>query len=195
MGLPTVADEKVERYVTALGLEIVAVSEHRDRWEKYHFRLADFARRDILGLSIGKQRIFISYDLSRRAFENSKYRWLLRHTLAHEIAHDVLGRDPTIQNDGGDPGLGLANRVTGGDLGLTGRITFRPYGRSAELAADRKAMEYWQKLGWDCAHWVRIFQDFTARGYTGDVDHPTKERLEQAVQICSKESIINASTR
>ena len=102
MGLPTVADEKVERYITALGLEIVAVSEHRDRSDKYHFRLADFARRDILGLSIGKQRIFISYDLSRRAFENSKYRWLLRHTLAHEIAHDVLGRDPTIQNDGGD---------------------------------------------------------------------------------------------
>jgi predicted Zn-dependent protease len=195
VGLPTVADEKLERYVTDIGLEIVAVSEHRDRWANYQFRLADFARRDILGLSIGKQRIYISYELSRLAYENSNYRWLLRHTLAHEIAHDVLGQDPAKQNNDRDHGGGLANRVTGRDLGLAGRITFRSYSRSAELAADRRGMEYWQKLGWHCDHWVRLFMDFTAQGYKGDVDHPTKERLEQALQICSEQSLASASTR
>jgi predicted Zn-dependent protease len=193
--IPTVADEKLERYVTAIGLEIVAVSEHRDHWANYQFHLADFARRDILGLSVGKQRIYISYELSRLAYEKPQYLWLLRHTLAHEIAHDVLGQDPSKQNDDRNRGGGLANRITGKDLGLSERIVFRPYSRSAELAADRKGMEYWQKLGWDCGHWVRLFMGFTAQGYEGDVDHPTKERLEQAMKICSARAVASVSTR
>ena len=192
-GLPIVVDETLERYVSEVGLEIVAVSEHRDRWANYQFRLADFARRDILGLSIGKQRIFISYELSRRAYHNRNYRWLLRHTLAHEIAHDVIGRDPATGQDVGDHKIGLANRITAGDLGLASRIKFLPYSRTAELAADRRAMEYWHKLGWHCRHWVRLFLDFTEQGYEGDVDHPTKERLEQAMQICSEQSVTSAA--
>lgn len=184
--IPTVVDDKLERYVTAIGLEIVAVSEHRDRWSNYEFKLADFARRDILGLSTGNQRIFISYELSRLAYKRQNYRWLLRHTLAHEIAHDVIGRDAGIPHDGVDHSLGLANRITGRDLGLSDRIKFRPYSRLAELAADRKGMEYWRRLGWHCGHWVRLFLDFTAQGYAGDVDHPTEERLKQATQICSE---------
>jgi len=194
-GFPTVIDEKLERYVSDIGLEIVAVSEHRDHSGDYQFRLADFARPDILGLSIGKQRIFISYELSRLAYQNSKYRWLLRHTLAHEIAHDVLGGDPAIATGAESHRLGLANRITGRDLGLSPRLTFRPYSRSAELAADRKGMEYWQKLGWDCGQWVRLFVDFTKQGYQGDVDHPTKDRLDQALEICSEQSKLAASSR
>jgi predicted Zn-dependent protease len=189
VGLPTVADEKLERYVAAIGLEIVAVSEHRERWAKYQFKLADFARRDILGLSIGGQKIFISYELSRLAYKNHNYRWLLRHTLAHEIAHDVLGGDAGTQEDGSEPSRGLANRITSRDLGLPDRVKFRPYSRSAELAADRKGMEYWHKLGWHCGHWVRLFVDFAAQGYDGDVDHPTTARLDQAIKICSMESM------
>ena len=188
MGLPTVADEKLERYVTAMGLEIVAVSEHRGRWASYQFKLADFPRRDILGLSTGNQKIFISYELSRLAYKSQNYRWLLRHTLAHEIAHDVLGRNPGGVDGGANHGMGLANRIASRDLGLSDRIKFRPYSRSAELAADRKGMEYWQKLGWHCGHWVRLFLDFSAQGYEGDVDHPTQERLEQAVRICFERS-------
>lgn len=195
VGIPTVADEKLERYVTDMALQIVAVSEHRDRWANYRFRLADFARRDILGLSIGQQRIFISYELSRLAYEQRSYRWLLRQTLAHEIAHDVLGKDVATQNSKGEYASGLANRITGRDLGLSERITFRPYSRSAELAADRLGMVYWHKLGWDCGHWVRLFLDFTAQGYEGDVDHPTRERLHQAIEVCSEHSMTNASTR
>jgi predicted Zn-dependent protease len=187
MGLPTVVDEKLERYVGEIGLQIVAVSEHRDRWAQYDFRLADFARRDILGLSIGKQKIFISYKLSRLAFRDSSYRWLLRHTLAHEIAHDVLGGHPATQEEASGR-HGLANRITGRDLGLSSRIKFLPYSRTSELAADRLAMAYWQKLGWHCQHWVRLFKDFIEQGYQGDVDHPTKERLEQAMEICSEQS-------
>ena len=192
--IPTVADERLERFVTETGLDIVAVSERRDQAASYQFYLADFARRDILGLSVGKQRIYISYELSRRAYQNRDYLWLLRHTLAHEIAHDVLGPDPSKQEDDQDRAVGLANRITGKDLGLSQRIAFRPYSRSAELAADRKGMEYWQKLGWDCGHWVRIFLDFTAQGYEGDVDHPTKERLEQAIKVCSAQAVASVST-
>jgi predicted Zn-dependent protease len=185
--IPTVADEKLTRYVTAIGLEIVAVSEAHEKRADYQFSLAQFARPDILGLSTGNHQIYISYELVRRAYASNGYRWLLRHTLAHEIAHDVLGRDDGGEDNGVDHS-GLANRITSRDLGLSGRITFRPYSRSAELAADRKAMEYWRKLDWNCTHWVALFSNFLAQGYEGDVDHPTKERLEQASQICSASS-------
>ena len=185
--LPTVADDKLERYVTAIGLEIVAVSEHRERSANYRFKLVDFARRDILGLSTGRQKIFVSYELSRLAYENDHYRWLLRHTLAHEIAHDVLGGDIGPADKGGYETRGLANRITSRDLGLSDQVKFRHYSRWAELTADRKGMEYWRKLGWNCAHWVRLFINFTAQGYAGDVDHPTKDRLDQSMQICSEQ--------
>jgi predicted Zn-dependent protease len=187
--LPTVADQKLERYVTAIGLEIVAVSEHRERWASYQFKLTNFPRPDILGLSTGNQVIYISYELSRRAYENNYYRWLLRHTLAHEIAHDVLGGDRETGQDFGTDTQGLANRITRRDLGLSEWIEFRSYSRSVELAADRKGMEYWRKLGWSCSYWVGLFVNFTAQGYAGDVDHPTKDRLDQASQICSAPSM------
>ena len=38
LGVPTVVDEKLERYVSEIGLEIVAVSEHRHRRANYQFR-------------------------------------------------------------------------------------------------------------------------------------------------------------
>jgi hypothetical protein len=185
--IPTVADERLTRYVAAIGLEIVAVSEAHDKRADYQFSLAQFARPDILGLSRGNHQIYISYELVRRAYDSNGYRWLLRHTLAHEIAHDVLGRDGGGEDNGVDHS-GLANRITSRDLGLSGWITFRTYSRSAELAADRKAMEYWRKLDWNCSHWVALFSNFLAQGYEGDVDHPTKERLEQAMQICAAPS-------
>jgi predicted Zn-dependent protease len=191
--IPTVRDDRVEQFVSAMGHEIVAVSEHRDRAAQFRFRLAEFARRDILGLSTGKQRIFISYELARLAMNSNQHRWLLRHTLAHEIAHDVLGGDvaaPAASSDGSGV---LANRITGSDLGLSSQVRFRPYSRWAELAADRRGMEYWQRLGWDCENWVKLFRGFVARGYTGDDDHPTKERLDQATEVCSEQPVLSAA--
>ena len=181
--IPTVSDQKVGEFVRATGLEIVGVSEQRNQGAAYRFYLTGFARPDILGLSTGNHQIYISYELARRAYRDEAYQWLLRQTLAHEIAHDVLGR--TGGPEKGEEHSGLANRITGSDLGLSGWFSFRLYPRSAELAADRKAMEYWSKLGWDCSHWVALFADFLAQGYRGDVDHPTKERLEQAREICA----------
>lgn len=194
--VPTVQDDRLEQYVRSVGLEIVAVSEHRDRAPQYRFYLADFTRRDILGLSTGKQRIYISYQLSRLALTSAHHRWLLRHTLAHEIAHDVAGGDVAPPAGAPEIGSAQANRITGADLGLSPRIRFRPYSRWAELAADRKGMEYWQKLGWECGQWVLLFTEFIGGGYVGDADHPTRERLDQAIGICAgQQSAAAASSR
>ncbi len=181
--IPTVGDQAVERFVRAAGLEIAAVSEQSARRADYEFYLARFNRPDILGLSTGHHQIYVSYELARRAYRDERYLWLLRHTLAHEIAHDVLGRGGAPES--GADHSGLANRITGRDLGLAGWIRLRLYPRSAELAADRKALEYWRKLGWDCRHWIELFAGFLAQGYRGDADHPTEERLEQARAICA----------
>jgi predicted Zn-dependent protease len=182
--IPAVTDETLERFMNREAAEILKVSDNYDKISMYQFRLANFPRKDVLGLSVGKHRIFISYELTRLAYRNEHHRWLFRHTLAHEIAHDVLGADVGNYEPISRRNLGLANRINARDLGLSGMVSFRPYSSSTELQADRKGMEYWQKLGWDCRNWIRIFQNFTKQGYHGDADHPTVERLNQAVKLC-----------
>ena len=143
--LPTIADEKLESYVAAIGPEIVDFSEDRDRWASYRFKLGDFPRRDILGFSAGNKIIFISYELSRLAYGSDYHRWLLLYTLAHEIAHDVLNSDKEIAEVPEYQTLGLGKHTTSRDLGLSGLIKFRPCSRSVEMAAEGMAMEYWRK--------------------------------------------------
>ncbi|MGH7823614.1 MAG: hypothetical protein ACREQ7_00320 [Candidatus Binatia bacterium] len=182
--IPAVTDEKLERFMNNEALAILRVSENSHSAGLYHFRLADFPRRDILGLSVGNHQIFISYELTRLAYRNQHHRWLLRQTLAHEIAHDVMGAEVGNHNPDRRLKSGRANRISARDLGLSGMVSFRPYSSSAELQADRKGMEYWRRLGWDCRNWVSIFRNFLNQDYYGDVDHPTLERLTQAVEIC-----------
>jgi hypothetical protein len=182
--IPAVTDETLERFMNREATDILRVSENADKIPLYQFRLANFPRKDVLGLSVGKHRIFISYELARLAYRNEHHRWLFRHTLAHEIAHDVLGADGANPDPISRSNLGLANRINARDLGLSGIVSFRPYSSSTELQADRTGMEYWRKLGWDCRHWVRIFQNFVKQGYHGDLDHPTVERLNQALNLC-----------
>lgn len=182
--IPTVADETLEGLVHRDAVEIVRVSENSHRMEVYQFRLANFPRKDILGLSVGEHRIFISYQLARLAYRSEHYRWLLRQTLAHEIAHDVVGAEVDNHEPLPRLNLGLADRINARDLGLSGMVSFRPYSKSAELLADRKGIDYWRQLGWDCRNWVRILESFIQQGYQGDVDHPTVERLNQALELC-----------
>jgi hypothetical protein len=82
---------QLESFVAEEASKILEVSENAHEAGRYEFRLVKFPREDILGLSVGNHRIFMSYELSRLAYEEKYYRWLLRHALAHEIAHDVLG--------------------------------------------------------------------------------------------------------
>ena len=180
--LPIVRDDTLETFLAEEAATILRVSENAHRAALYSFYLADFPRRDILGLSLGGRRIFISYELSRRAYEQPSYRWLLRHTLAHEIAHDVLAHAGANQ----EPALipGSAGRIRARDLGMPGIVSFRNYPRALELAADEKAVEYWRRIGWDCRIWNAIFAAFLDHGYDGDADHPVDERLAQAIKLC-----------
>lgn len=181
---PTVTDERLEAFVHEEGSKLLSVTENARHATQYKFFLANFPREDILGLSIGEQRIFISYELTRRAYAHNGYLWLFRHTLAHEIAHDVLGHS----NDERVPNVNAVSRspgeIKGRDLGLPALISFRNYSLTSELAADRKAIEYWQKAGWDCRIWIELFRGFLERGYTGGPNHPTEERLAQVSSLC-----------
>jgi hypothetical protein len=181
---PTVTDERLEAFAVEEAAKVLRVTENARHATLYKFFLANFPREDILGLSIGKHRIFISYELTRRAYAHNGYLWLFRHTLAHEIAHDVLGHDidehaPNINAVSRSPG-----QIKARDLGLPALISFRNYSLASELAADRKAIEYWKKIGWDCRIWVELFRGFLDRGYTGGPNHPTEERLAQASSLC-----------
>jgi predicted Zn-dependent protease len=185
--LPTVSDEPVERLVENEAAQIVAVTDDKNNFSEYQFFLADFPRRDILGLSIGDRRIYISHKLGQVALQNPRQRWLLRQTLAHEIAHELAGHAKQT-------GMTSFNRsassraVTGADLGLPGHIEFHSYSVENELEADLEGMRYWSKLHWDCRIWVRILEGFRQQNYVGDALHPTDERLKQAVIACLPES-------
>lgn len=182
--LPTVEDETLARFVAAEAARILRVAESAERAALYRFHLVDFPRRDILGLSIGRQQIFLSHRLARLAHERERCLWLLRQTLAHEIAHDRLGGEAPLDEPLPVGASGAANRISAADLGVRGGLLFRNYSRAAELEADREGLGYWRRLGWDCRIWVRIFEEFLRAGYHGDSEHPTAERLSQARRIC-----------
>lgn len=186
VSIPTVSDDSVELLVRNEAAQIVAVSEDKDRVSDYQIFLSDFPRKDILGMSIGNRRIYISHELAKRASRRSFHLWLLRQTLAHEIAHETAGH--AKQN-----GSNSLNRSTLGggvssvDVGLPWNVRFRNYSTNKELEADSKGLGYWEKLGWDCRIWVRILQNFERQNYSGDVFHPTDKRLQQAQRVCRTE--------
>src|SRR5688500_7591129 len=186
--LPTITDERLEAFITEEAKQILRVSGNAHKATLYKFYLAKFPREDILGLSFGEHRIFISYELTRLAREKTGHLWLFRHTLAHEIAHDTLEHGKNKEVASLNAVRQSQARITGGDLGLPLFVSFRNYSPAVELAADRKAIEYWKKIGWDCDIWVKLFRGFLDQGYIGDPNHPTKERLSQAIRICDSES-------
>ena len=177
-------DYRLERQVADEAAPILRVSEDRDEAPSYRIRLADFPRQDILGMSVGGRRIYISATLARRAFHQPAYRWMLRQILAHEIAHEIShhadGHGVAAFNRPAEYGGG----VTAADLGLLPGVRFQNYPVEKELEADLNGMSYWKTLGWDCRIWVNLLKGFAALQYAGDVFHPTDERLRRALKAC-----------
>jgi predicted Zn-dependent protease len=186
--IPTVSDGPAELLVRNEAAQIVAVSEDKDRFSEYEIFLSDFPRKDILGMSIGKRRIYVSYELAKLASRRSVHLWLLRQTLAHEIAHETAGHAKTIRSTSFNRRT-LGGGISSDDVGLPRNVKFRNYSTDKELEADSKGLGYWKKLGWDCRVWVRILQDFERQNYTGDVFHPTDKRLQQARGFCRAQAI------
>src|SRR6266498_4860002 len=182
--IPTVSDDSVERLVRDEAAQIIAVSEDKDRVADYQIYLSDFPRKDILGMSIGNRRIYISHRLAKFASTSSLHLWLLRQTLANEIAHETAGH----ATDDGSTWFNrsMAGRgVSSADVGLPWNVRLRNYSTDKELEADAKGLGYWKMLGWDCGIWVRILQSFEKQNYVGDDFHPTDQRLRQAQKVCS----------
>jgi predicted Zn-dependent protease len=184
--IPTVADDRVERVVRNEAARIVAVSEDKDNLSGYQFFLSEFPRKDILGMSVGNRRIYINYKLASLALRGSGYRWLLRQTLAHEIAHETAGHAEQKGVTSLNRGMFGGGR-SGRDVGLPWSVRFYNYSTEKELEADLRGLGYWNKLDWDCRIWVHILENFQKQDYPGDIFHPTDRRLLQARRVCPAE--------
>jgi predicted Zn-dependent protease len=176
-------DDRLDRFIKDEASQIVAVTEDADQFNGYQFLLSDFPRRDILGLSLGKRRIYVSYTLAKLAARDTAYVWLLRQTLSHEIAHEILGHADQARRVTLHSSM-PAETMTGRDIGLPWTARYRNYSPEIELQADLEGMKYWAKLNWDCRIWVRILKEFQRQNYAGDASHPTDERLKQAIAAC-----------
>jgi predicted Zn-dependent protease len=184
--VPTVVDDRVEVLLRSEAADIVAASEDREEFSKYQFLLSEFPRQDILGMSVGNKRIYISYRLASLALRNTSHRWLLRQTVAHEIAHETAGhaeQKGAMWLSRGAFAVGAPGR----DIGLPWYVRLYNYSTEKELEADLKGLGYWNKLGWDCQIWVDILENFQKQGYLGDMFHPTASRLQQARSVCERE--------
>lgn len=180
--IPVVADAPIEALVYREARQILAAADGGADPADYRFQLAPFPRADLLGLSTGRRQIFVSYRLAQLAAQNPYHRWMLRQTLAHEIAHELAGHSK--QNSPAANQLLASTQITSAHLGLPGRVRFENYSLEKELQADLYGMNYWKRLGWDCAMWVEILNNFHKHGYAGDSLHPTDRRLEQAAANC-----------
>jgi predicted Zn-dependent protease len=180
--ISVVKDEPVERLLRDEAERILSVTSDARNTPQYKISLSDFPRADILGMSIGQRRIYISYKLGQRALYSRRYLWLLRQTLAHEIAHEIARHADYRQinfNRSSDE-YGMTSR----DVGLPWYVIFQPYSLEKELQADLDGMQYWKSLQWDCSIWVRILEEFQRQNYSGDKNHPTETRLQQAAAAC-----------
>jgi predicted Zn-dependent protease len=181
--IPTVLDDRAEALVRAEAARIITVSEDREHFSQYRLVLSEFPRKDILGMSIGSRRIYIGYRLASGALNDPRSRWLLRQTIAHEVAHETAGH--AKEGKMGWPNRGrLGIGASGRHVGLPWYVRLYNYSTERELEADLKGLGYWKKLGWDCLIWVRILEDFQKQNYTGDICHPTDRRLQQARRVC-----------
>jgi predicted Zn-dependent protease len=181
--IPTVSDDLVESLVRAEAARIISVSEDKQHLSEYHIFLSDFPRKDVLGMSVGDRRIYISHELAKLAAKRPFHLWLLRQTLAHEIAHETSG--DARQNSGAALARGpFARTVSNTDIGLPAHVTVRNYSAEKEFEADARGLQYWTRLGWDCRIWVGILQNFEMQNYIGDALHPTDERLRRAKAAC-----------
>lgn len=192
--IPSVKDDRIENMLRREAARIIRVSEDQENVSAYEFFLSDFPRRDILGMSVGNSRIYISYKLAALALTDSTHLWLLRQTLAHEIAHETAGhakRERTAWFNSGGFSLG----TPGGAVGLPWYVRFYNYSTEKELEADLKGLGYWNKLGWDCQIWVGILENLQKHNYTGDIFHPTDKRLRQAQSVCQTSGDEQPSSR
>jgi predicted Zn-dependent protease len=181
--IPSVLDDRVEALLRSEAARILAVQTDRESVSQYQFLLSEFRRQDILGMSVGNRRIYINYKLASGALTDSRYRWLLRQTLAHEIAHEAAGHAKQAGEMWLNAGA-LTVGASGRDIGLPWYVRFYNYSTEKELDADLRGLGYWNKLGWDCRIWVRILEDFQKQNYTGGRFHPTDRRLQQAQSVC-----------
>ena len=78
--LPVVSDNRLETFVAEEAARILTVADNGNPATRHRFYLVDFPRKDILGLSLGENQIFLSYELTRRGFDQTGYLWLFRHT-------------------------------------------------------------------------------------------------------------------
>src|SRR5690349_614396 len=81
--IPDVVDDRVRELVRSEAARIVTVSEDRENFAKYQFFLSDFPRQDLLGMSVGDRKIYISYKLAARALNHTGSLWLLKIGRAH----------------------------------------------------------------------------------------------------------------
>ena len=181
--IPRVSDDAIASFVKLEAEQIVAVSQDKGRFADYQILLSDFPRGDILGMSIGDRRIYISYKLGRLAARDRFYLWVLRQTLAHEIAHETAGHAYGNRSSGFNS-LPAGRGVTGTDIGLPPHVRFQNYSVDKELEADLQGMTYWRELQWDCRIWVAILEHFQRHNYSGGLSHPTDRRLQQAERVC-----------
>ena len=180
--ISVVRDGPVERLLKDEADSILSVTPDATNRTRYQISLSDFPRADILGMSIGQRRIYISYKLGRRALHNRRHLWLLRQTLAHEIAHEIARHADYRQISFNRSSV--ENGMTSRDVGLPWYVIFQPYSVEKELQADLDGIRYWKSLQWDCNIWVRILEDFERQSYSGDRSHPTHTRLNQASAAC-----------
>lgn len=187
--IPTVSDERVEGLLRTEAARIISVTEDKQHLSEYRIFLSDFPRKDVLGMSVGNRRIYISHELAKLASRRPFHLWLLRQTLAHEIAHETAGHARQTSEASLARGP-FARSVSNTDIGLPARVTLRNYSAEKEFEADAKGLQYWMRLGWDCRIWVRILQSFEKQNYGGDALHATDERLRRATAVCRTDDAV-----
>ena len=202
-----VSNPEVKAYMSKLASEVLGAAKARrtvdpqkDGWIYDKFDAAVVLSKDANAFVTGDDVVFVHSGLLSNLERPEQLMAILTHEFSHNELRHMKSNIEAMQRQTGMALVALAGAVAGvaggGDLaqvgsgvaaGASGAMVVdgaftRSFGRKEELAADKSGLELYARMGYDPAHFQRVFEIFREKygDGSGSGTHPrNSERIKQ----------------
>lgn len=187
--------ENVQAYVTLVGLTIAHVPDPDEK--KGHYAFAVLDSDDIAACSAPGGYVMITRGLLKMVSDESELAGVLGHEIAHVVKEhgmDAIRSERTL-NLASAMSSDVSQFTTAAD-GFVPKLLSTPFSQSQETEADKAALNYLAKAGYDPQGYVRFLKKLqAAKGSNPSImsTHPsTKDRIKAAEKNAKSGGATNA---
>ncbi|MCI0483298.1 MAG: M48 family metalloprotease [candidate division NC10 bacterium] len=192
-------NEAAQRYVTAVGVQLVTRSGLGDSGYEFRFGvLAD--RRTVNAFALPGGPIFITRALLDRLEDDAQLAGILGHEIGHVVgrhAAERIAKDQLFQGLVGAVGVATVDGPGGGQQAaalaqMVAQLVQLKYGRDDELESDRLGVRFVSEAGYDPRALIRVMEILeSASGGGGQPEffstHPDPGNRRELIQQAIKE--------